>query len=578
MQPADDIRQLIHQSQITSSEQVDRRILADALADLENRRKASGTRAGVRRIIMHSKAIKLAAAAAVVIAVLFGLQFLGTSGITFAQAIQPILNANTAILDHVIGAEDPNAPVIHDMVMGSRIRRIVSSVPSVVSVIDLEEGKILTLVEDKREAIYTDLKGIKIPNYMDRLKHVIVMLQDSPHYAVEELGVQEIDGRKMVGFAAKHPRAEVTIWADPKTGLPVRMETREGQLTTISKNLRFDEPMDEALFSMEAPPDYKLQQTTELDLNSGTEADFVEGLRVMAELFNDGLFPDGVALEDFMKQVPTIRAKGEKLGLSPEEDAALSHKIQQYVVFLRAFKGEGKWYYRGKGVRLGEAQTPIFWYRPIASDTYRVIYGNLHVEDVAPENLPEPLDPDDVVKPSIGYQTWSKPEFVGTQDDLWQIQAGGLITVRSELTMRKGPEGVATLPITLPYETGVLTSASLADAPVAFRMTGPGQYDLQLPMPTLLAGSTKITCMWTLSLADLETAEFGYRVLLRSLIPVVSYRLKASIDPNSGYELTEPMKSHVNPSQSWAPMFTWSGAEPKADFDGTCGLTIRKQD
>lgn len=63
MRPADDIKHLIHQSQITSSEQVDRRILADALADLESRRASSNARPGVWRILMHSKPFKLAAAA-----------------------------------------------------------------------------------------------------------------------------------------------------------------------------------------------------------------------------------------------------------------------------------------------------------------------------------------------------------------------------------------------------------------------------------------------------------------------------------------------------------------------------------
>jgi hypothetical protein len=32
---------------------------------------------------------------------------------------------------------------------------------------------------------------------------------------------------------------------------------------------------------------------------------------------------------------------------------------------------------------------PIFWYHPEGSEIYRVIYGDLRVEDVAPEDLPE---------------------------------------------------------------------------------------------------------------------------------------------------------------------------------------------
>lgn len=48
---------------------------------------------------------------------------------------------------------------------------------------------------------------------------------------------------------------------------------------------------------------------------------------------------------------------------------------------------QSKWKYNGKGAKLGDADTAIFWYKPKGSDTYRVIYGDLTIEDVAPEDL-----------------------------------------------------------------------------------------------------------------------------------------------------------------------------------------------
>jgi len=61
----------------------------------------------------------------------------------------------------------------------------------------------------------------------------------------------------------------------------------------------------------------------------------------------------------------------------------------QGLLFIRLFKGEGKWHYAGNGIKLGDAETPIFWYQPKDSETYRVIYGDLTVEDVAPKDLPQ---------------------------------------------------------------------------------------------------------------------------------------------------------------------------------------------
>lgn len=569
MQPADDIKKLINESRIISSEQVDRRILADALTDLEKRRVPGDARTGVWRILMQSKSFKLAAAAVIGIAVLFGLQFLGASGVTFAQAIQPILNANTAILDIIIGVENPNTPVIRDMIVGSRIRRTVDNIEGSVSIIDLESSRILSLTEKTKEAVYVDLKGLpSIPNYLDHLKNVFIKLQDSPHFEIQDLGTKQIDGRAAVGFLAKHPNVEITLWADAKTGLPVRIEQKEGQMLVVCKNLQFDVPMDEALFSMEVPEGYS-EQKMEMDLFGATEADFVEGLRLLAETFGDGQFPDNVAVEDYLKQVPAVQQKVKELKLSSEEETAIGVKIQNYLLFTRFFKGEGKWYYRGKDVQLGEAETPIFWYRPKDSATYRVIYGDLHVEDVAPENLPEPLDPDDLPKAAIAYQQWSQPEFVGTQEDYWMILPEGKARVKAYLTLLKGPTGVSSMQVALPYPSAPLEAVLLDREPLTFRKTGDGTYTVELPLDKLAAEPGKLLFQWHVSLSDLPSDGDILKTVLKSLIPVTSYALKVGVDPQSGFELTE------EPEGLWVTPFTCGAPEKATTEFGSCGLLLR---
>ncbi len=569
MQPADNIRRLIDESQISSSAQADRRILADALADLENRRVPSDARSGVWRILMQSKTVRLAAAAVIVIAVLFGLQFLGGSGVTFAQAIQPILDANTAILDIVIGAEDSNTPVIRDMIMGSYIRRTLSNMPESVSIIDIQAGRILSLDESKKQAYYTDLKGLPpIPNYLDHLKTILVTLQDNPHFVTEDLGAQQIDGHDAVGFCMKHPKAEIVLWADSETGLPVRIEHKEGQLTVICKNLQFNVSMDKSLFSMEVPEGYALQQT-QLDLLGSTEADFIEGLRVLAELYGDGQFPDNVTLEYFLSQVPAMQKKEKGFKLSAEEDTAIGVKVQKHILFLRFFRGEGKWYYRGRGVRLGDASTAIFWYRPKDSQTYRVIYGDLHVEDVAGENLPEPLDADDVAEVKIRYQQWSKPEFVGTQEDYWLALPDGRIRVKAYLTLMKGPAGVSSMPVKLPYPSAPLEAVLLEREPLTFQQTGDGTYNVELPLDKLASGPAKLLFQWHVSLSDLPSEGDILKTVLKSVIPVVSYVLKVGVDPQSSFELTQ------EPKGMWVTPFTGGAPErPTTEF-GSCGLLLR---
>ncbi|MBN2595135.1 MAG: hypothetical protein JXA81_16650 [Sedimentisphaerales bacterium] len=341
---------------------------------------------------MKSRTAKLAAAAVIIIAVLIGMHYIVGSivsgTVTFADVIKPIFDARTAILTIIVGEEGTGAE-IHDMIMGSRIRRTLPNVEGVVSIIDMDSGRILQLTLDKNEAIYIDLKDWRsMPNYLEGLRNVIIKLQESSGFEVEELGVQRINGLELVGFRATHPKTSITIWADPETALPVRIEQVTGQMLVICKDLQFDVPMDEKLFSMDVPEGYSLQQT-ELDLMGATEEDFVEGLRIMAEVFGDGYFPDSVAVEEYLKQAPAMMKKADEMELSEQQKTEFGLKLQSYLLFIRFFKGEGKWHYAGGGVKLGDTQTAIFWYRPEGSETYRVIYGDLAVKDVAPEDLPQ---------------------------------------------------------------------------------------------------------------------------------------------------------------------------------------------
>ena len=333
--------------------------------------------------------------------------------------------------------------------------------------------------------------------------------------------------------------------------------------------MQFDVPMDDALFSMDVPEGYK-QQQMELDLFGSTEADFIEGLRVLAEMFGKGRFPDSVAARGLPEAGPgdhqEVRAAQ---AVAEEQTSSSARRCSEYLLFLRFFKGEGKWYYRGKGVKLGEADNadllvPAEGLRDLPRDLRRPARRGRGPGESARAarrgRCRQGRQP--------AYQQWSKPDFVGTQEDLWRITASGQITVQSEVTLMKGPQGTSVMPITLPYTTGILTSVSLGDTPVPFELAGAGQYKLQLPLDKLLAGQTKVTCTWTLVLADL--GKESNNVPLKSLVPVVSYKLSVAVDPDSGWEYVK------DPSQSsWVPFSIGNPPKPATDF-GVCGLGLRR--
>jgi hypothetical protein len=79
------------------------------------------------RTIMKSPITKIAAAVVVISGVLIAMHFTGlsTGTVTFADVIKPILNAQTAVLDIIIGDEEAGGPVIHDQIKGPFIRRTI---------------------------------------------------------------------------------------------------------------------------------------------------------------------------------------------------------------------------------------------------------------------------------------------------------------------------------------------------------------------------------------------------------------------------------------------------------------------
>jgi len=344
-----------------------------------------------RRIIMNKPITKLAAAAVIIVAASLVVYFVGNpfgSNVTFAQVIQPILNARTVVLDFIAGPEG-KGPVIHDIIVGNRIRRTISNMETIM-IIDLDSARMLTLDPPSKGAAYIDIQGPLqegTKNLLEFVRKTITSLKDLP---VQELGQCNIEGHKAIGFQAKGPNEEVKIWADPKTAKPIRIELLLQQKSLyILKNIEFDVPVDDSLVSMEVPAGYTLSKT-EVNLRDFTEKDFVEALRIWAQLLLDGRFPESINVEDFLKLTPLVGEKIRQLNVSDVEGTQLGLTFGRGFIFFQQLDPYGiDWHYAGKGVKLGDASKAIFWYRPKDSQTYRVIYGDLHVEDVAPENLPK---------------------------------------------------------------------------------------------------------------------------------------------------------------------------------------------
>ena len=340
----------------------------------------------LRRLIMRSPVTRIAVAAAVIIVAVVAFHYAGGPSITFADVVEPILTARTMIFDYVVGDEQ-TGPTMTDTISGQRIRRVLSNVPTMAMIIDLDNSKMLVLDSAEKTAAYVDIAGQvgeRHQNYVKALREIITKLRDNH----QNLGEQELDGQKAVVFEVQGPNEHIKIWADPQTAVPIRIELTLGQMFTVLKNFQINPPVDDSLVSMEVPEDYTLAKA-DLDMRDVTEKDFIESLRVWAEVIEDGTFPDEIGSESAVKAVPVLGQKLMTSGLSEEQATQMGLYFGKGMMFHQILQTQGQLHYAGQGVKLGDAGKAIFWYKPQGSETWRVIYGDLSVKDVSPENLPK---------------------------------------------------------------------------------------------------------------------------------------------------------------------------------------------
>lgn len=397
----------------------------------------------IRRLFMKNTSLKITAAAVVVLAVLISLNF-SQSGVTFARVAEPILHARTLEYD-VVTLEQGT---YHDFVAEGRIRRSYRY-PLRDLIIDMDNKRALHLDTVHKTAAFAKSEYEKSEkdffdvsrDFLRLVRSAVEEALNEAPSAVEKLGKKALAGHGVFGFKLQSGTdgAEVVIWADRDTALPVEIDIRLGMsyqkfLTSKSgpstpggpsyqlvvpipknytlKNIRFDVPVDESL--MEMPSDYKLIDMKQFGILM-MENSFLKAMRLWLEKLSDGFFPENLPpanignqfaslFPDIMKWTPEERDKlitdeGLRIigpehvkkhflkNLNPEEWEEFAINLYFGFGFINSLERSGaEWRYSGSGVRLGEGTREIFRYKMPDSSSLRVVYGDLHVEDLPAEN------------------------------------------------------------------------------------------------------------------------------------------------------------------------------------------------
>jgi len=309
-----------------------------------------------------------------------------TPALAFADFMAPILEAKSAKFKMTTDiAHGPTAEMM--FLAPNRIRTEVHEPhqPLLIEIEDGETGKTLTLLTGNKLATLTTV--VNRPqeaskNIFAQLRSMMLDARGNSDYKRESLGKKEIDGRQAAGYRLTGRGLIMNLWGDPKTGLPIRIETRalgfKDPIETVLSGFVFNVDVDKSSFSLEPPAGYRVETNT-VDGTPASEADLVEVFRRYSQR-KGGAFPKSLDMDLFLQARQEIPLGTQELG-----------KLSKGLAFVfEELPLDADAHYAGKGVVLGAAGTPIFWYRPKGTKKYRVIYADLSVRDVAtPPSMPQ---------------------------------------------------------------------------------------------------------------------------------------------------------------------------------------------
>ncbi len=415
------------------------------------------------RWIMSSPILRATAAAIFIFAVTGVALWFHAGGTTpaFAEFLEPIINPKTvkykttakwtslsAEMKSQLSAEVQKKMMkgMTDEVMmldANRSRTVSEGLDKnskTVHIWDGYKGKTLDLLPaQKRASVFKDAKTSKekTPNGGDPVAGWRAMLldaRDKPDVKAESLGEKEIDGRRVIGFRISLPEAVFSVWGDPKTGLPARIE----MTTKIMPNLEFtisdfefNVDMDESLFSVEPPAGYEVGSffisTPTIDGSKTKEQDLIETFRQYSKM-SGGTFPVKLDMETIsgIVMMEFTQDRMQEPG-AEKELAEIQMKLQPGLMFSILLPKEANAHYAGKGVSLGAPDTPIFWYRPKDTKTYRVIYADLSVRDADTSPVMPVAQPEkDLIETLRSYSELSGGSFPVKLDFMSLLQGAAM--------------------------------------------------------------------------------------------------------------------------------------------------------
>jgi hypothetical protein len=271
------------------------------------------------RWMMRSPVSRVAAAVFFVFAIAGVALWFHAGGTQYAYAdfLKPILEAKSAKFKATFERNGKQVATANCMVLAPNRERMELQQlgqPMKIQIGDYSKGVGVMIDSAKRTVVINKAVGLSREQaFMNPLEEMRSLLLEAGKRDVkrESLAEKEVDGRRAVGWRVSgpglhEPGATVTIWGDPQTGLPTRIEcysALNGMKRTLS-DFAFNVDLDESLFSIEPPAGYTVQ-TVEVDASQPTENDLITLLREYSK-WMDNAFPESLEMNRLMR---TLQAR-----------------------------------------------------------------------------------------------------------------------------------------------------------------------------------------------------------------------------------------------------------------------------
>lgn len=544
---------------------------------------------------MKSPLTKLSTAAVIAVGLMVVFMSEGPSGIALAEMLEKLakIQSYSFVQDWTIEQERGSKQVIRsktyistdsgmrsDTMIGGSIISHTYVPPQGRDMIQVLPASKVYMKSKLSETQITEIQRRSDP------RHWLAELDD---YHTVDLGRKTEDGRNLIGVEIDDPaylaflfeKAKAQLWVDAETQLPVHMEIQgtsaEGGIKNhiVATDFDWTTALAPQIFEPSIPPDYTLKADVDL---SDTEASALRGLKAFATV-TGGQYPSSLDLMTGVRElVMTLQFK-RSLDPNAEEpqDPAMpftSDEMGQILAFRSACTFFGKLkkeqsevaYY---GEKLQADHPDMVLLRWLQSDgQYRVVFGDLRVEMLAPAVLEE-LEQNEafravLAEPRGPLPLQSQGDCTGKrQVDQWQVRDDHA-EVSSLVEFLTWPE-TGDLTLQLPFKTAIMTSVASGNESLPFESLGAGAFRVRLG-----AGEpAEISYTWSIALSDLKFEKGHYRAQLQAALPVHSYKLKVTIDPNGPWVQSKDATQH-----EWTS-FDSGKQDALNRFFGSCSVGIR---